>query len=164
MRWRPACSSRRGAWVRGAVLALGVAFGASCTAYVKHGGALYAEGRYVEAAEVFERTEYRLPAEGPREQAEYGLYRGLTLMALGDLDRAERWLTYAYEVEQHTPGALVAERKALLQRGWAELRLRAAREAPDARAVGAASAAPSAPVGSAGSGAPAGPVRAFAPR
>lgn len=133
---------------------------------MKHGGALYTEGRYVEAAEVFERTEYRLASEGPREQAEYGLYRGLTLMALGDLDHAERWLAYSYDTERRSPGALVPERKALLDRGWVELRVRASRTPPGADRQGVARAAPGPSATSAGAGAaaPSGPVRAFAPR
>jgi tetratricopeptide (TPR) repeat protein len=93
----------------------------ACNGYVKRGSALYSDGRYVEAAEVFERTEYRLGESTPRERAEYGLYRGMTLLVLGDVRNAESWLQYAYEVERRSPGALRAERRALLDRGWFEL-------------------------------------------
>ena len=92
-----------------------------CETHVRRGTTLYADGRYVEAAEVFERTEYRLTEYTPRERAEYGLYRGMTLLVLGDLPNSRRWLTYAYEVERVAPGALRSDRRALLDRGWFEL-------------------------------------------
>lgn len=92
-----------------------------CETYVRRGSTLYADGRYVEAAEVFERTEYRLGDYSPRERAEYGLYRGMTMLVLGDLGNARRWLTYAYEVERVSPGSLRSDRRALLDRGWFEL-------------------------------------------
>ncbi len=95
--------------------------GAACSNHVKRGAALYADGRYVEAAEVFERTEHRLSESTPRLQAEYGLYRGLTFLALGDQRNAHRWLTYAYQVERAAPGSLHGNRRALLERGWYEL-------------------------------------------
>ncbi len=91
---------------------------------VQRGGALYAEARYVEAAEVFERTEPRLPEASPRERASYGVYRGMTMLALGDERRAARWLRYAYSIERREPGSLSPEARAELDRGWAELRAR----------------------------------------
>jgi hypothetical protein len=104
---------------------------AACTGYVKRGASLYGDGRYIEAAEVFERTEDRLRNASSRERAEYGLYRGLTLLVLGDLRTSERWMTYAYRVEQRRPGSLRADRKALLDRGWYQLGQRLAnRPAP----------------------------------
>jgi tetratricopeptide (TPR) repeat protein len=106
---------------------------ASCSGYVKRGSSLYADGRYVEAAEVFERTEYRLNEAEPRERAEYAMYRGMTLLVLGDLRGAQRWLAYAYEVERHTPGSLRADRRALLDRGWFELGQRLRSEPPPAK-------------------------------
>jgi tetratricopeptide (TPR) repeat protein len=119
---------RRGARIVALTLALG-ALGA-CSGYVKRGSSLYADGRYIEAAEVFERTEYRLPESSPRERAEYGVYRGMTLLVLGDLRGAERWLKYAYDVERHAPGTLREDRRALLDRGWFELGQRLRAEPP----------------------------------
>jgi len=92
-----------------------------CSSYVKRGSALYAEGRYIEAAEVFERTEGRLPESTPREKAEYALYRGTTLLVLGDLRNSHRWLTYAYDIERAVPGSLHQDKRALLDRSWYEL-------------------------------------------
>jgi tetratricopeptide (TPR) repeat protein len=103
------------------VVWLSLALPLGCSNYVKRGSTLYADGRYVEAAEVFERTEPRLKDATPREGAEYGLYRGLTLLKLGDLRNAHRWLTYAYIVERTYPGSLRGNRRSLLDQGWREL-------------------------------------------
>lgn len=105
-------------WCAGAALILGLV---GCSGYVKRGSALYADGRYIEAAEVFERTEGRLTESSPKQRAEYGLYRGMTLLVLGDLKNAHRWLAYSYEVERAFPGVLRSDRRALLDRGWFEL-------------------------------------------
>jgi tetratricopeptide (TPR) repeat protein len=103
---------------------------ASCEGYVRRGSTLYADGRYIEAAEVFERTEDRLPVSTPREKAEYGLYRGMTLLVLGDLENARRWLGYAYEIERAQPGTLRHDRRVLLDRGWFQLDHRQQRGTP----------------------------------
>lgn len=118
----------RRALLVGAVAALVGLVG--CNSYVRRGSTLYADGRYIEAAEVFERTEGRLDESTPREKAEYGLYRGLTLLVLGDLNGAHHWLEYAYRVEQRQPGVLRGNRRALLDRGWYELGLRMRSGAP----------------------------------
>ena len=112
-----------GSAARAFLLSAAVALGGTvaCGSYVKRGSALYADGRYIEAAEVFERTEHRLSKSSPREQASYGLYRGLTLLVLGDYAAAHRWLAFAYDVERANPGALRGDRRQLLDRGWYEL-------------------------------------------
>ncbi len=92
-----------------------------CSSYVHRGSALYADGRYIEAAEVFERTEGRLAESSPREKAEYALYRGMTLLVLGDLNNSHRWLTYAYDIERAVPGSLHQDKRALLDRSWYDL-------------------------------------------
>lgn len=104
-----------------ALLAFAFVAAAGCTSYVKRGSALYSEGRYIEAAEVFERTEHRLRRADHRDCAQYALFRGMTLLALGDLRNAERWLTYAYQVNQSRPGSLKLREQAILDRGWYDL-------------------------------------------
>jgi tetratricopeptide (TPR) repeat protein len=112
-------------------MVVGLALGAAgCSSHVKRGGALYAEGRYVEAAEVFEHTESQLGLATPREKAEYGTYRGLTLLVLGDLRNAHRWLGYAYQLEQLYPGSLRSRQRAELDRGWYELGVRFRSQTP----------------------------------
>ncbi len=100
-----------------AVLAL-----SSCSSgHVKRGAALYAEGRYIEAADVFEKTEYMLEDCDPRDRAGYAVYRGLTLLGLGDLRHAQRWMAYAYQVEKKHPGSLRNDEREMLDSGWGEL-------------------------------------------
>ncbi len=96
----------------------------ACTGSVQRGSSLYEDGRYVEAAEVFERNEHRLSATTPRERAGYGLYRGLTLLVLGDYGGAQHWLSFAHDVDRAHPGALRHDRRALLERAWSELNQR----------------------------------------
>lgn len=87
----------------------------ACTFYVHRGSDLFYQGRYIEAAQVLEQTETRLVEADPVERAEYGLYRGATLLRLGDLDGALRWLEYARIWESRHPGALDAQERELLE-------------------------------------------------
>jgi hypothetical protein len=103
------------------LLALAVSLSGGCAPYVNRGETLYREGRYIEAAEVFELTEARLRASPTEVRAEYGLYRGLTYLRLDDLRNAHAWLTYATTVEKKTPGQLTTDERMLLERGWREL-------------------------------------------
>lgn len=100
----------------GAAAALLLACGAH---YVTRGADLYADGYYVEAAEVFERTESRLEDSSPAERARYGLYRGATLLALGDARRAERWLRFSQNVLLAKSDALSADERVMLGRALA---------------------------------------------
>jgi hypothetical protein len=84
--------------------------------YVTRGADLFEDGRYVEAAEVFERTQHRLTSSPPDEQARYGLYRGATLFVLGDFAHAESWLSYASEVLRSHPSALDQDERKYLER------------------------------------------------
>lgn len=94
---------------------------AACSPYVNRGEVLYREGRYIEAAEVFELTEAKLRASSSEICAEYGLYRGLTYLRLDDLRSAHVWLTYASTVEKQRPGQLTTDERSLLDQGWREL-------------------------------------------
>jgi tetratricopeptide (TPR) repeat protein len=93
-----------------------------CTYYVSRGSDLYSQGRYIEAAQVLEQTEARLAEADPDERAEYGLYRGATLLRLGDLDGALHWLEYAQTWEQRHPGALRADELELLEERFIAVR------------------------------------------
>lgn len=97
------------------LLALVLLVSSGCAAhYVSRGADLYAGGRYIEAAEVFERTEKRLATTSTSERCRYGLYRGATLLALGDSSRAETWLAYSSQILQTEPDALSEEEHAML--------------------------------------------------
>jgi tetratricopeptide (TPR) repeat protein len=94
----------------------------ACSYYVNRGSDLYFQGRYIEAAQVLEQTETRLTDADPQERAEYGLYRGATLLRLGDLDGALRWLEYAQAWEQRHPGTLRPDERELLDERFIALR------------------------------------------
>ncbi|HEX3773881.1 MAG TPA: hypothetical protein VHV51_05410 [Polyangiaceae bacterium] len=102
-----------------------VLFGAlsACSAshYVQRGADLYGEGRYVEADEVFERSEHRISRASPEERATYAAYRGATFIALGDLHHGQHWLSIATELERTHPGALRKEDREFLDGAWRAL-------------------------------------------
>jgi hypothetical protein len=95
--------------------------------YVSRGADLYGDGRYVEAEEVFERTEERLASSSASERARFGLYRGATFLKLGDAVHAARWLGYARSVLTSDPSALGEDETALLE---ASLKTLASAKAP----------------------------------
>jgi hypothetical protein len=112
------CSANVRSRLRQSIVALGVGvlLTSACGAhYVSRGATLYGDGRYVEAAEVFERTENRLATSSASERARFGLYRGATFLKLGDGVHAARWLGYARSVVSSDPGALGADETALLE-------------------------------------------------
>ncbi|HYQ28540.1 MAG TPA: hypothetical protein VER04_15020 [Polyangiaceae bacterium] len=86
--------------------------------YIQRGADLYGEGRYVEADEVFERSEPRIARAALEQRAAYAAYRGATFVALGDLPHAQYWLSVASELERTNPGALRAEERAFLDAAW----------------------------------------------
>jgi hypothetical protein len=100
--------------------------------YVQRGADLYGEGRYVEADEVFARSEPRVAQAAPEQRAAYAAYRGATFVALGDLPHARHWLSMASEIERRQPGTLRTEERAFLDGAWRayENRLPAAPPAP----------------------------------
>jgi len=115
-------NASRAPWV---LVWAGLALLTACGAhYVTRGADLYAGGHYIEAAEVFERTERRLERSTPAERARYGLYRGATLLALGDARRAEHWLRYSHGIALSETRALSAEERVMLGRALGVLATR----------------------------------------
>lgn len=100
-----------GAFVVAASLVLSTGCG---THFVARGSALYGDGHYVEAAEVFEKTEPRLATSSNSERARFGVYRGATFIKLGDVEHAARWLGYARSIVKTDSDALDAGDLALL--------------------------------------------------
>ena len=86
--------------------------------YIQRGADLYGEGRYVEADEVFARSEPRVAHASLEQRAAYAAYRGATFVALGDLPHAQHWLSMATEIERTRPGTLAAEERAFLEGAW----------------------------------------------
>jgi hypothetical protein len=86
-----------------AVLALALA---ACSGPLSGAEAQFQKGQYPAAHQALlglelESRSWREPA-----RAEYALYRGLTLVALGDPGRASMWLREAKAVEDERPGSL----------------------------------------------------------
>ena len=100
-----------GASVTACFLALS---GCSANHYVQRGADLYGEGRFVEADEVFERSEPRVAAAPRDQRAAYAAYRGATFVALGDLRHAQQWLDMAAQIEREHPGTLRPSERAFL--------------------------------------------------
>lgn len=90
----------------------------ACATQTEYPRALYAQRHYIEAEDIFDRMENDLPQLSITERAEYGVYRGMTLLALGDFRRAQRWLSYSTMLERAHPPALNGAQKALLEQGW----------------------------------------------
>jgi hypothetical protein len=61
---------------------------------LNRGADFYMQGRYIDAAQVFEHTEPALASYDGKQRAQYGYYRGATLLALGYTDDARHWLSY----------------------------------------------------------------------
>jgi len=100
----------------------------ACESTTTRGRTLYAEGHFIEAAAYFERREALLHDASAAERAEYGLYRGMTLLALGDVRRARYWLDYAYQVNASVPGSLSGDARTLLGQSYAQLDVQQRRE------------------------------------
>jgi hypothetical protein len=85
------------------VVAIAVAV-VGCASPLARGEREFADGRYPEA----KRTLAALEGESRRRgrRAEYALYRGLTLAALGDVAAAKPWLDEARARESACPGRL----------------------------------------------------------
>lgn len=111
----------------------------SCGGYVARGRHLYAEGRYIESAELLARHERELADEPPGRQAEYATYRGLSNLVIGNYPEAQRWMTYAYEIVGRYPRALRPDFRMELDQGWYELTShlgpKPVKPPPDAHAV-----------------------------
>lgn len=105
------CSLR--VWIAAAICAICCC---SCGSAVNRGAEFYTQGRYIDAALVFEHAEARLESYGDAERARYGLYRGATLLALGYAEGARHWLDYGSALALHSLSA--GERSAFFAALW----------------------------------------------
>jgi hypothetical protein len=90
------------------VLALCLAL-CACGGSLAEGKSLFEKGRYPEAKQTFAASEADSRRWSDPRRAEYALYRGLTLGALGDRAQAGVWLREAQAIEQARPGSLTTE-------------------------------------------------------
>jgi hypothetical protein len=66
----------------------------------------FAKGHYPTAHQELVALEGESRSWSGADRAEYALYRGLTLIALGDRGRASEWLLEAKAAEDERPGSL----------------------------------------------------------
>jgi hypothetical protein len=92
-----------------------------CGTFVGRAKKAYAQGRYLEVSEDLGRREEDLPYLSSSAQIDYGIYRGLALLNLGDALGARRWLNFANEVEKENPGTMQDEQRIVLTRALGDL-------------------------------------------
>lgn len=90
----------------------------ACASQTQFPRDLYVQRHYIEAEDLFDHMEGDLAQLSIADRAAYGVYRGMTLLALGDFRRAQRWLSYATMLERDDSQALAPAQKALLEQGW----------------------------------------------
>jgi len=82
---------------------------AACGGALAEGRSEFNKGRYPEAKQTLASLESDSRAWNDAKRAEYALYRGLTLAALGDRAEADVWLREAKAIEDVHPGSLSRE-------------------------------------------------------
>ncbi|HEY1691567.1 MAG TPA: hypothetical protein VGG39_05380 [Polyangiaceae bacterium] len=82
---------------------------AACGGGLARGEAEFDDGRYPDAKQTFAGLEDESHGWSDARRAEYSLYRGLTLNALGDRAQAGVWLREAKAIEEAHPGSLSRE-------------------------------------------------------
>jgi hypothetical protein len=78
----------------------------ACGGVLAQGEAQFDAGQYPAAKQIFASVEAEASRWPVSRRAEYALYRGLTLDALGDESQATVWLRWAAAIEASHPGAL----------------------------------------------------------
>jgi hypothetical protein len=78
----------------------------ACRGALANGEAEFKRARYPSAKQVFASLEQEMRTRDAATRAEYALYRGLTLAALGDRSRAALWLQEAKALEDLRSGTL----------------------------------------------------------
>jgi hypothetical protein len=98
--------------------------------YIGSARTAYQDGRYLEVAENLGKHEHEVRTLSPDGQADYGLYRGLSLMMIGDHAEAGRWLDLAATIEEKQPGTLRPEERRELFEARGKLAKKGTEEAP----------------------------------
>jgi TolA-binding protein len=80
-----------------------------CASALARGESEFKSGRYPEAKQTFASLEAETLQWDDANRAEYALYRGLTLGALGDSEHAAAWLQKAKTIEDAHPGCLTPD-------------------------------------------------------
>jgi TolA-binding protein len=87
---------------------LGLAL-AACGGALADGESQFKKGHYPEAKQTFASIEGESRSYADSKRAEYALYRGMTLAALGDHAQAGTWLREAKAIEDTHPDSLSHE-------------------------------------------------------
>ena len=82
---------------------------AGCAGPLARAEAQFTDGQYPAAKQALAALESESRTWDAASRAEYALYRGLTLAALGDSSRGAAWLRDAKEAEDARPGSLSPE-------------------------------------------------------
>lgn len=90
---------------------------AACGGALAEGESQFDRGQYPEAKQTFGALEEESRTWSDAKRAEYALYRGLTLNALGDRGQAAIWLREAKAIEEAHPGSLTREEAQRLRLG-----------------------------------------------
>ena len=89
----------------------------ACGGALGEGRSQFDKGNYAEAKQTFAAAEAESRSWGDTKRAEYALYRGLSLGALGDQAHAGVWLREAKAIEDAHPGSLDREEAQRLHLG-----------------------------------------------
>jgi hypothetical protein len=90
---------------------------AACSGPLAEGRSQFDKGNYPEAKQIFAAAESDSRGWSDARRAEYALYRGLTLGALGDHAMAGVWLRESKAIEDAHPGSLTPEEAPRLHLG-----------------------------------------------
>jgi hypothetical protein len=93
-------------WLSLSLLSLALS---ACGGAFAEGKAEFKKGHYPHAKELFASVEGDSRRYDDARRAEYALYRGLTLAALGDRGQASVWLREAKAIDDTHPGSLSKE-------------------------------------------------------
>jgi hypothetical protein len=91
------------------LLALSAVAASACGGAFAEGKSEFRAGHYPHAKQIFASLEAESRGYDEADRAEYALYRGMTLMALGDRGDAAVWLREAKAIEDTRPGTLPRE-------------------------------------------------------
>src|SRR5579862_2114015 len=81
----------------------------ACGGALSEGRSEFQAGHYPHAKQIFASIEGESRGYSEGDRAEYALYRGLTLDALGDKAQGSVWLREAKAIEDTRPGTLAPE-------------------------------------------------------